>query len=154
MVIYHGRIRKKIIINKHKYLVYIQLTNQTCFFCLKTNSQLEPWDKTNSPKDDHLRSNLFSVKGSMAVSGSPERWEGLYNPPIGSIYHLYTTYILPSGGLYIPYHLLGEPETAIERTIKGQNINLVILLVAFFGMLIRDPLKCLKSWSWPTQRDV
>ena len=30
-----------------------------------------------------------------------------YNPPIGNIYHLYTTYI---------YHLLGEPETTIEST--------------------------------------
>ena len=37
-----------------------------------------------------------------------------YNPPIGSIYHLYTTYILPSGGLYNPYHRLGEPETTID----------------------------------------
>ena len=37
-----------------------------------------------------------------------------YNPPIGSIYHLYITYILPSGGLYATYHLLGEPETTIE----------------------------------------
>ena len=27
---------------------------------------------------------------------------------------VYTTYILPSGGLYNPYHLLGEPETAID----------------------------------------
>ena len=31
------------------------------------------------------------------------------------IYHLY---ILPSGGLYATYHLLGEPETTIE-TMKG-----------------------------------
>ena len=38
-----------------------------------------------------------------------------YNPPIGSIYHLYTTYILPSGGLYATYHLLGEPETTIDN---------------------------------------
>ena len=38
-----------------------------------------------------------------------------YNPPIGSIYHLYTTYILPSGGLYATYHLLGEPETTIDE---------------------------------------
>ena len=37
-----------------------------------------------------------------------------YNPPIGSIYHLYTTYILPSRGLYNPYHLLPEPEKSIE----------------------------------------
>ena len=47
-----------------------------------------------------------------------------YNPPIGSIYHLYilyTTYILPSGGLYATYHLLdllGEPETTIDL---GEN---------------------------------
>ncbi len=27
---------------------------------------------------------------------------------------VYTTYILPSGGLYATYHLLGEPETTIE----------------------------------------
>ena len=33
------------------------------------------------------------------------------------IYHLYTTYILPSGGLYNPYHLLGEPETAIDQGV-------------------------------------
>ena len=26
------------------------------------------------------------------------------NPQIGSIYHLYTTYKLPSGGLYATYH--------------------------------------------------
>ena len=37
-----------------------------------------------------------------------------YNPPVSSIYHFYTTYILPSGGLYATYHLLGEPETTID----------------------------------------
>ena len=41
------------------------------------------------------------------------RWHII--PPIGSIYHLYTTYILPSGGLYATYHLIGEPETTIEE---------------------------------------
>ncbi len=40
-----------------------------------------------------------------------------YNPPIGSIYHLYTTYILPPGGLYATYHLIGEPETTIDLYI-------------------------------------
>ena len=29
---------------------------------------------------------------------------------------IYKWYILPIGGLYNPYHLLGEPETAIENT--------------------------------------
>ena len=37
-----------------------------------------------------------------------------YNLPIGSMYHLYTTYILPSGGLYATYHRSWEPETTIE----------------------------------------
>ena len=30
---------------------------------------------------------------------------------------VYTTYILPSGGLYATYHLLGEPETTIDFLI-------------------------------------
>ena len=44
-------------------------------------------------------------------------------PPIGSIYHLYTTYILPSGGLYATYHLLGEPETTIDSGFMN-DLNL------------------------------
>ena len=43
----------------------------------------------------------------------------VYNPPIGSIYHLYTTYILPSRGLYNPYHLLPEPEKSIDNSSNG-----------------------------------
>ena len=50
----------------------------------------------------------------MEFPGSLNRWYVPYNPPIGSIYHLYTTYILPIGWLYITYHLLREPETAID----------------------------------------
>ena len=38
-----------------------------------------------------------------------------YNPPIGSIYHLYTTYIFPIGWLYITYHLLKEPGNSIDH---------------------------------------
>ena len=49
-----------------------------------------------------------------------------YNHPIGSIYHLYTTYILPSGGLYNPYHLLGEPETTIDGS-RGNFLQLLRL---------------------------
>ena len=44
---------------------------------------------------------------------------GIVHPPIGSIYHLYTTYILPSRGLYNPYHLLPEPEKSIEGLAKA-----------------------------------
>ena len=35
-----------------------------------------------------------------------------WQPTTSKIYHLY---ILPSGGLYATYHLLGEPETTIEK---------------------------------------
>ena len=42
----------------------------------------------------------------MDFLGSCKGWLVVYNHPIGSIYHLYTTYILPSRGLYNPYHPL------------------------------------------------
>ena len=35
------------------------------------------------------------------------------------VYKLYKWYILPIGGLYATYHLLGEPETTIEIKIAG-----------------------------------
>ena len=50
----------------------------------------------------------------MECPGSLNRWEVPYNPPIGRTNHLYTTYILPIGWLYITYHLSREPETAID----------------------------------------
>ena len=63
-----------------------------------------------------------------------------YNPPIGSIYHLYTTYILPSGGLYATYHLLGEPETTIDNMasvllglICGGNSNILQIFTPKIG---------------------
>ena len=45
---------------------------------------------------------------------------GIVHPPIGSIYHVYTTYILPSRGLYNPYHLLPETEKSIEKMLIGK----------------------------------
>ena len=44
----------------------------------------------------------------MVVFGSRKRWHII--PQLA----VYTTYILPSGGLYATYHLLREPETTIE----------------------------------------
>ena len=64
---------------------------------------------TNTPTIDYT---MHAV--SIAVSGSLNRWQVIYNHPIGSIYHLYTTYILPSGELCAAYHLLREPETTID----------------------------------------
>ena len=45
--------------------------------------------------------------------GAIEGWQK--SMVVGNIYHLYTTYILPIGWLYITYHLLGEPESTIEK---------------------------------------
>ena len=45
-------------------------------------------------------------------------WEFSANSPIGGKGHLYTTYILPFGGLYATYHLLGEPETTIDHSVE------------------------------------
>ena len=60
-------------------------------------------------------------------SPSPTKNQWLFLVPLkGGRWHiipqlaLYTTYILPSGGLYATYHLLGEPETTIEK-IVGKN---------------------------------
>ena len=36
---------------------------------------------------------------------------------------VYTTYILPSGGLYATYHLLGEPETTIESSCFSLRVS-------------------------------
>ena len=60
-------------------------------------------------------------------------------PPIGSIYHLYNTYILPSGGLYATYNLLREPETTVENP-KIQKFQ-----VLFCGIPISTTFPC--SWE-------
>ncbi len=50
---------------------------------------------------------LGEVK-SMVVSGSPKWWDRWRSPSPN------WQYILPYGGLYATYHLLGEPETTID----------------------------------------
>ena len=50
---------------------------------------------------------LVPVKGG--------RWHII---PQLAVYITYTTYILPSGGLYATYHLLAELETTIERKLR------------------------------------
>ena len=64
------------------------------------------------------------------------RWDRYiaYNNLIGSIYRLYTGYVLPSRGLYNPYHLVPEPEKSIElsldlrRIVRVETIQIVILI--------------------------
>ena len=59
---------------------------------------------------------------SYLVNGAYCQW--LFLVPLkGGRWHIipqlavYTTYILPSGGLYNPYHRLGEPETTIDTVV-------------------------------------
>ena len=56
---------------------------------------------------------------------------GIFDPPIGrKKYHLYITYILPIGGLYVTYHLLGEPETTIENRFCVEKSHHESLLIS------------------------
>ena len=82
---------------------------------------------TISPTNKALFSGWFSqlpVWWDMLVrslEGLPEIQWLLLVPLKGGRWHIVpqlavnTTYILPSGGLYATYHLLGEPETTIEK---------------------------------------
>ena len=63
----------------------------------------------------------FMVKESRELDGQ-RKLQWLFLVPLkGGRWHIipqlavYTTYILPSGGLYATYHPLGEPETTIEN---------------------------------------
>ena len=73
-----------------------------------TNHLLTSWDIQVVPVESvsgkfREESNLWP----MVVFGSRSKGGigGIVHPPIVSIYHLYTTYILPFGGLYATYHL-------------------------------------------------
>ncbi len=61
----------------------------------------------------------------MAVSGSPKSGRDYIIPQLA----VYTTYILPSGGLYNPYDLLGEPETAIDKMAAHIFTNIALMLI-------------------------
>ena len=60
---------------------------------------------------------------------------------------VYTTYILPSGGLYATYHLLGEPETTIDyiiytyldelHSLGGGNSNIFGIFTPKIGEMIQ-----------------
>ena len=65
---------------------------------------------------------------------------------------VYKWYILPIGGLYATYHLLGEPETTIEVQYKYKTTNLAILLVPFLGWL-SDPKSKVVNVTNPTFGD-
>ena len=69
----------------------------------------------------------------------------IYKQPIGNIEVVYKWYILPIGGLYGTYHLLREPETTIDKTLKQFRIESVFAnlsrCMAIHGYLLIDPIK-------------
>ena len=72
----------------------------------------------------------------------------IYNHRIGSIYHLYTTYILPSGWLYATYHLLREPGNSIDITVNHLRTSLDKAGCLFFRPLAPIALSRSSShWS-------
>ena len=67
----------------------------------------------------HMKNHITSQRNLFRILWQPQ-W--LFLVPLkGGRWHIipqlavYTTYILPSGGLYNPYHLLGKPETTIDN---------------------------------------
>ena len=107
LVPYHWSLTKKPKVGK--------TTHQVCSF--------EDDIIVNTSRVTKVRTHAFSLRKnnmwfltrtseltSMVVSGSPNRWQVACNPPSGSIYHLYTTYVPLIYHLcttYIPliYHL-------------------------------------------------
>ena len=68
---------------------------------------------------------------------------------------IYKWYILPIGGLYNPYHLLGEPETAIDST--KQKVISEALLSTFFLCQPRSRgslayISCERNWEVSQRR--
>ena len=82
-----------------------QCHTSPCVLGLDHEFQQRPWI---GPKVQLGKSMSFNSQWSFLVPLIGGRYH------IFSIHHLYTTYILPIGWLYITYHLLREPETAIE----------------------------------------
>ena len=67
--------------------------------------------------------------------GSRRRWDRWHIIPQVAVY---TTYILPSGGIYATYHLLREPETTIEilKHIVSELITKYYFLEASFPFAV------------------
>ena len=72
-----------------------------------------------------------------------------YNLPIGSIYHLYTTYILPSGRLYATYHLLVANLASLRITARDFRECFVRLFQDGWFSVVVFPLK---SFFLPNNR--
>ncbi len=86
----------------------IQLGTKVFWFILsdhQTSSKQETW----------------TTHGDTQIDTTTSWFQWLFLVPLkGGRWHIipqlavYTTYILPIGGLYVTYHLLGEPETTID----------------------------------------
>ena len=65
----------------------------------------------------------------------------IVHPPIGSIYHLYTTYspCLLGGPICYRSHLLGEPETSLDQVSKNRGTTKSSILIRF--SIINHPFR-------------
>ena len=68
---------------------------------------------------EQRKSHIFSMVVSVFFPKTWDRWHII--PQLA----VYTTYILPSGGLYNPYHLLGEP---VQQPLIFVDVFIVPLL--------------------------
>ena len=87
---------------------------------LKQHRSKAPLEEINRPSNKKWIKCFGYTRPETNIA--PNQW--LFLVPLkGGRWHIipqllavYTTYILPSGGLYATYHLLGEPETTIDST--------------------------------------
>ena len=88
---------------------------------------------------------------SIAVSGSLNRCLVAYTVIIQLA--IYKWYILPIGWLYITYHLLKEPETAIDHMgfvcLIRENMEIHWLLVFLFTINLPGLIFLAKLWVFP-----
>ena len=118
------------------------------------NRILKGGGKSGKCPTSEKRSNCWTIQSTHQVEIHilicPNQWlflvplkggiGGIVNPPIG---RKNTTYILPSGGLYNPYHRLGEPETTIDLIFHQ-------LPQSYLGILNAYPLPLDIPGPWRT----
>ena len=90
----------------------VDLDKKCLRWCFVLSFFLGSW-KFEIPINPNFLGNIFFFQWLFLVPLKGGRWH-IIHQLAGNSYRLYTTYILPSGGLYATYHLLGEPETTID----------------------------------------
>ena len=99
----------------------------------------------------------FQLMSESGKGQFPIKWsfQWLFLVPLkGGRWHLipqlavYTTYTLPSGGLYATYHLLGEPETTLDSLFNSLPDSTGLLVFTLMKLLRRlESKQALKKYS-------